>query len=67
VGEAASQLGITPKTLKAWEKKGDIPKAGRNYKGDRVYTAQDIEQIKQVKGLDQIHRPDTEDDNLTHP
>lgn len=57
VSEAAALLGVTAKTLKNWEKKGEIPPAARNYKEDRVYTLQDIEHIRATKRLGTINRP----------
>jgi len=41
IGEAARQLGVTPKHLRLLERKGRIPPARRDYNG-RVYSGFDI-------------------------
>jgi len=41
IGEAAQQLGVTPKHLRTLEREGRIPPAHRDYNG-RIYSGFDI-------------------------
>ncbi len=41
IGEAAQQLGVTPKHLRTLEREGRIPPARRDFNG-RIYTEFDI-------------------------
>jgi DNA-binding transcriptional MerR regulator len=41
IGEAAQQLGVTPKHLRTLERRGRIPPAHRDYNG-RIYSQFDI-------------------------
>jgi hypothetical protein len=45
IGEAARQLGVTPKHLRLLERKGRIPPARRDFNG-RVYSAFDVALLK---------------------
>jgi DNA-binding transcriptional MerR regulator len=45
IGEAARQLGVTPKHLRLLEREGRIPPARRDYNG-RIYTEFDIALLK---------------------
>lgn len=46
VTEVADALGVVPKTLIRWEKSGKIKKPKRNWRGWRVYTKVDLEELK---------------------
>jgi DNA-binding transcriptional MerR regulator len=47
IGEAARQLGVTPKHLRLLERKGRIPPARRDFNG-RVYSEFDIALLKSL-------------------
>jgi DNA-binding transcriptional MerR regulator len=47
IGEAASQLGVTPKHLRLLEREGRIPPARRDYNG-RIYTEFDIALLRSM-------------------
>ena len=51
IGQAAAMIGVTPKTLRVWEKLGKIEPAQRTIGGHRRYTHADI---KKVTKEDQI-------------
>jgi DNA-binding transcriptional MerR regulator len=57
ISDAASQLGVTAKTLKNWEKAGKIPKAKRDRLNRRVYTATDIVDIRERMGIGRVFDP----------
>jgi excisionase family DNA binding protein len=59
IGEAAARLGVTAKTIKNWERDGQIPIAKRDYRNQRVYTAADVEEIRRVKRLGEVFYPNT--------
>lgn len=67
VGEAAKQLGVTPRTLKNWEGKNGVPLPKRNNRNERVYTPEDIELIRQVKGIGVIIDPNQESKSNNTP
>ncbi|MDR4503229.1 MAG: helix-turn-helix domain-containing protein [Candidatus Scalindua sp.] len=50
ITEVAKKLGITPRTIKRWEKTGKVKKAKRNYRGWRVYDKFDVEELKRYIG-----------------
>lgn len=45
ITEAAEMLGVTAKTLWRWEKAGKIKKAVRDWRGWRVYTRDQVDQM----------------------
>lgn len=45
---AARILGVSPDTLKRWEKEGKIPRPERTFGDHRRYSADDIERIRQM-------------------
>lgn len=47
IGEAARQLGVTPKHLRVLEREGRIPLAHRNFNG-RVYSEFDVALLKSL-------------------
>jgi excisionase family DNA binding protein len=46
ITEVAKQLGVTTKTITRWEKAGKIRQAKRDWKGWRVYSQDELEQMK---------------------
>ena len=48
ITEVAKELGVTSKTITRWEKAGKIKAAKRDWKGWRVYSSQDLEEMKSV-------------------
>lgn len=55
--QAARLLGIARRTLIRWEELNRIPPAKRNYLNHRVYTKEDLENIKKIIGLGIIKEP----------
>ena len=47
IGEAACQLGVTPKHLRLLEREGRIPPVRRDYNG-RIYTEFDIALLRSM-------------------
>ena len=48
ITELAEQLGVTTKTITRWEKAGKIRRAKRDWRGWRVYSPEDLEQMKSL-------------------
>jgi DNA-binding transcriptional MerR regulator len=46
ITEVADMVGISPKTIVRWEKIGKIRKAKRDWRGWRVYSEEDLTDIK---------------------
>ncbi len=46
ITELADKIGVVAKTVIRWEKSGKICKAKRDWRGWRVYTAQEFKEIK---------------------
>ena len=46
ITEVAEQLGITTKTITRWEKAGKVKPAKRDWRGWRVYSTEDLEEMK---------------------
>jgi len=46
VNAAATVLGVSPSTLRNYERGGIIPPAGRNRAGQRIYTCDDLAVIR---------------------
>ena len=46
ITRVAKELGVTTKTIMRWEKAGKIKQAKRDWRGWRVYSSQEVEQIK---------------------
>ena len=46
ITEVAKELGITPKTITRWERAGKVRPAKRDWKGWRVYSKEDLEQMR---------------------
>ena len=56
ISDIAKETGISTKTLIRWEKSGKIKKAKRDWKGWRVYLAEDLEQIKRL--INTVYEPE---------
>ena len=46
ITHVARELGVTTKTIMRWEKAGKIRQAKRDWRGWRVYSSEEVEQIK---------------------
>ena len=46
ITDIAQSLGITPKTIMRWERAGRVKRAKRDWRGWRVYSPQDLEEMK---------------------
>ncbi len=46
ITEVAEQLGVSTKTITRWEKAGKVKKAKRDWKGWRVYSSEDLEEMR---------------------
>ena len=46
ITEIAEQLGVTTKTITRWEKAGKVKQAKRDWRGWRVYSSEDLEEMK---------------------
>lgn len=52
MGEVSKMIGVAPSMLRFWEKEFDCLKGlNKNRKGDRLYTAQNIEDLKTIHFL----------------
>lgn len=51
IGEVAGLVGVTPKTVRHYEKIGLLPEAERSDAGYRLYTAEDLLRLHRVKRL----------------
>jgi DNA-binding transcriptional MerR regulator len=48
IGEVAAMIGFSPHTIRAWERRHNILKPHRTPSGQRRYTAEDIELLREV-------------------
>ncbi len=48
IGEVAEMLGINPSNIRFWESEAGLIKPKKSGKGNRLYTAGDIEQLKLI-------------------
>ena len=46
ITEVARELGVTTKTITRWEKAGKIKQAKRDWRGWRVYSSSELEEMK---------------------
>ena len=46
ITEVAKELGVTTKTITRWEKAGKIKQAKRDWRGWRVYSKEEMEEMK---------------------
>lgn len=52
ITEVADMLGVHARTIQRWELSGKIPKARRDYKGDREYSEDDLAQLRRFRQSD---------------
>jgi PAS domain-containing protein len=55
IGEVAAMLGISPHTIRAWERRHVVVSPMRTASGQRRYTGDDIELLRQVKHERHVH------------
>ena len=48
ITDVAEKIGVTPKTIIRWEKAGKINKPKRDWKGWRIYEADDLAHIERI-------------------
>ena len=46
ITEVADQIGVVPRTILRWEASGKIKRAKRDWRGWRVYTPEEIKELK---------------------
>ena len=46
ISEVARRAGVSPKTILRWERAGKITRPKRDWRGWRVYTLDNLEEIK---------------------
>lgn len=51
ISEVSEHFDTTPATLRHWESNFDILSPRKNKKGDRLYTADDIEAVRLIRSL----------------
>jgi DNA-binding transcriptional MerR regulator len=51
IGEVAEQLGVNTSLLRYWEKEFGTLRPKRTTKGDRLYTKDDIEKVREIQTL----------------
>lgn len=54
IGEVSRTVGISPQTLRAWEREGLVAPS-RSEKGTRYYARRDLERLREVKRLRTVH------------
>jgi DNA-binding transcriptional MerR regulator len=54
IGEVSRTVGVSPQTLRAWEREELIAPL-RSRKGTRYYTHEDLERLREVKRLRTVH------------
>jgi PAS domain-containing protein len=55
IGEVAAMLGISPHTIRAWERRHAVLCPTRTPSGQRRYSADDIEVLRQIKHERRVH------------
>ena len=48
ITEISKELGVTTKTIMRWEKAGKVKKAKRDWRGWRIYTHDDLQELKSL-------------------
>jgi len=51
IGEVAEQMGVNTSLIRYWEKEFGMIRPKRTGRGDRLYTAKDIDLLKRIKHL----------------
>lgn len=55
IGEVAAMLGISPHTIRAWERRHLVVRPMRTTTGQRRYTSEDVELLRQIKHERHVH------------
>ena len=55
IGEVAAMLGISPHTIRAWERRHLVVRPLRTGSGQRRYTSDDVEVLRQIKHERHVH------------
>jgi PAS domain-containing protein len=55
IGEVAAMLGISPHTIRAWERRHVVVRPVRTAAGQRRYTPDDVELLRQIKHERHVH------------
>lgn len=55
ISEVAASLGVTPHTIRAWERRYRIPQAARDRTGQRRYSAEDVELLMRISHGATVH------------
>lgn len=55
IGEVAAMLGISPHTIRAWERRHAVLRPTRTPSGQRRYSAEDVELLRQIKHERRVH------------
>ena len=48
IGEVAAMFGVNTSLIRFWEKEFDIIKPSKNKKGNRLFSAEDLENCKKI-------------------
>ena len=48
IGEVAAMFGVNTSLIRFWEKEFDIIKPSKNKKGNRLFSAEDLENFKKI-------------------
>jgi len=51
IGEVSEMLNVNPSLIRFWEKEFSTIKPKKNRRGNRVFTAKDIEELKKIYNL----------------
>ena len=51
IGEMSKMLGVNTSTIRYWEKEFDILKPKKNKKGNRLFTPEDVRNLKEIHHL----------------
>ncbi len=55
IGEVAAMLGLSPHTIRAWERRHVTTQPTRTPSGQRRYSAEDVELLRQIKHERHVH------------
>ena len=55
ISEVAASLGVTPHTIRAWERRYRIPQPARDRSGQRRYSAEDVELLLRISHGATVH------------
>jgi DNA-binding transcriptional MerR regulator len=51
IGEVAEMLGVNPSLIRFWDKEFSVIKLQKNQKGNRIFTKEDIQQLRVIHHL----------------